>query len=111
MMHLERPILNEGLSALSHFNPDLDGDRPLQSVLWLRSEVGLADGLLVSSPEQVRVRRLSSGLGFHQSKAEAALGRKEIWRRPSGCSTSPGTVLKTVWHFNGEKFFNVRDAE
>ena len=44
-------ILYERLGALPHFNPDLDGDNPPQSVLELRYEVGLADGLLISSPE------------------------------------------------------------
>src|SRR5260370_32631943 len=44
-------ILYESLGALPHFNPDLDGDKPPQSVLELRSEVGRADGLLISSPE------------------------------------------------------------
>jgi len=44
-------IIFEGLGALPHFNPDLDGDKPPQSVLELRYEVGLADALLISSPE------------------------------------------------------------
>jgi chromate reductase, NAD(P)H dehydrogenase (quinone) len=44
-------ILYESLGALPHFNPDLDGEEPPQSVLELRYEVGLADGLLISSPE------------------------------------------------------------
>jgi chromate reductase, NAD(P)H dehydrogenase (quinone) len=44
-------ILYERLGALPHFNPDLDGDKPPESVLELRYEVGLADGLLISSPE------------------------------------------------------------
>jgi chromate reductase len=44
-------ILYEGLGVLPHFNPDLDGDESPQLVLELRSEVGLADGLLISSPE------------------------------------------------------------
>lgn len=44
-------FLYEGLGSLPHFNPDLDGAEPPQSVLELRSEVGLADGLLISSPE------------------------------------------------------------
>ncbi|HEY6841914.1 MAG TPA: NADPH-dependent FMN reductase, partial [Chthoniobacterales bacterium] len=44
-------ILYEGLGALPHFNPDLDGDEPPQLVLELRSAVGLASGLLISSPE------------------------------------------------------------
>ena len=44
-------VLYEGLGALPHFSPDLDGDNPPQSVLDLRSLVGLADGLLISSPE------------------------------------------------------------
>jgi chromate reductase, NAD(P)H dehydrogenase (quinone) len=44
-------ILYEGLATLPHFNPDLDDDNPPPSVRELRSEVGLADGLLISSPE------------------------------------------------------------
>ena len=44
-------VLYEGLSDLPHFNPDLDGEKPPKSVLQLRSEIGLADGLLISSPE------------------------------------------------------------
>jgi chromate reductase len=44
-------IIYEGLGALPHFNPDLDGNKPPQSVLELRYEVGLADALLISSPE------------------------------------------------------------
>ena len=44
-------VLYENLGVLPHFNPDLDGDEPPQPVLELRSEVGLADGLLISSPE------------------------------------------------------------
>lgn len=44
-------ILYANLSALPHFNPDLDGDTPPQTVLELRAEVGLAEGLLISSPE------------------------------------------------------------
>jgi chromate reductase len=44
-------ILFEGLGYLPHFNPDLDGEKPPKSVLQLRSEIGLSDGLLISSPE------------------------------------------------------------
>ena len=44
-------IRYEKLGVLPHFNPDLDGDEPPELVLELRSEVGLADGLLISSPE------------------------------------------------------------
>ena len=44
-------ILYENLDALPHFNPDLDGDKPPQPVLELRSEVGRAGGLLICSPE------------------------------------------------------------
>jgi len=40
-----------GLAALPHFNPDLDGDAPPAEVLALRRLVGVADGLLLSSPE------------------------------------------------------------
>jgi len=44
-------ILYANLGALPHFNPDLDGDTPPPTVLELRAEVGLAEGLLISSPE------------------------------------------------------------
>jgi chromate reductase, NAD(P)H dehydrogenase (quinone) len=44
-------VLYEGLGDLPHFNPDLDGEKPPKPVLQLRSEIGLADGLLISSPE------------------------------------------------------------
>jgi NAD(P)H-dependent FMN reductase len=41
----------EGLAELPHFNADLDTDEPPEIVQALRREVGLADGLLISSPE------------------------------------------------------------
>jgi chromate reductase, NAD(P)H dehydrogenase (quinone) len=44
-------MLYPNLGTLPHFNPDLDGETPPQSVLEWRAEVGLADGLLISSPE------------------------------------------------------------
>ena len=44
-------ILYANLGALPHFNPDLDDDTPPPTVLELRAEVGLAEGLLISSPE------------------------------------------------------------
>ena len=40
-----------GLAALPPFNPDLDTDTPPETVLALRREIGLCDGLLISSPE------------------------------------------------------------
>jgi chromate reductase len=40
-----------GLAELPHFNPDLDGATPPETVLELRRLVGEADGLLLSSPE------------------------------------------------------------
>jgi chromate reductase, NAD(P)H dehydrogenase (quinone) len=44
-------ILYANLGVLPHFNPDLDGDTPPPTVLELRAEVGLAEGLMISSPE------------------------------------------------------------
>ena len=43
----------EGLGNLPHFNPDLDGDGavPPESVRELRTLIGGADGLIISSPE------------------------------------------------------------
>jgi chromate reductase, NAD(P)H dehydrogenase (quinone) len=44
-------ILYRGLGNLPHFNPDLDTDDPPEAVRALRREVGLGNGLLISSPE------------------------------------------------------------
>jgi NAD(P)H-dependent FMN reductase len=44
----------DGIGALPHFNPDLDGEHPPQAVLELRRRVGVADGLLISCPEYAR---------------------------------------------------------
>jgi len=43
----------DGLGDLPYFNPDLDGetDTPPPSVGQLRTQIGQADGLLISSPE------------------------------------------------------------
>jgi len=45
--------LYDRLGDLPYFNPDLDGetDRPPAPVGELRAQIGLADGLLISSPE------------------------------------------------------------
>jgi chromate reductase len=40
-----------GLAGLPPFNPDLDTDIPPETVQALRREIGLCDGLLISSPE------------------------------------------------------------
>ena len=44
-------VLYAGLGALPPFNPDLDTETPPEAVLALRREIGLCDGLVVSSPE------------------------------------------------------------
>jgi chromate reductase, NAD(P)H dehydrogenase (quinone) len=43
-----------GLADLPPFNPDLDTDTPPEPVQVLRREVGLSNGLLISSPEYAR---------------------------------------------------------
>ena len=45
--------LYDGLGNLPYFNPDLDGesDTPPPPVGQLRTQIGQADGLLISSPE------------------------------------------------------------
>ena len=43
--------LFEGLDALPHFNPDLDGPDALPAVRTLREAVARADAVLISSPE------------------------------------------------------------
>ena len=46
--------LYDGLATLPHFNPDLDVDPLPAPVVDLRLRVGVADGLLFSSPEYAR---------------------------------------------------------
>lgn len=46
--------LYDGLATLPWFNPDLDGDHPPETVAALRREIGMADALLISSPEYAR---------------------------------------------------------
>jgi chromate reductase, NAD(P)H dehydrogenase (quinone) len=41
----------DGLHALPHFNPDLDGDPLPRSVAELRAAIAAADGVLFSTPE------------------------------------------------------------
>lgn len=41
----------ERLADLPHFNPDLDGDLPPETVRAFRALLGSVDGLLISSPE------------------------------------------------------------
>jgi chromate reductase, NAD(P)H dehydrogenase (quinone) len=47
-------LLYTGLGNLPAFNPDLDNDALPDLVQMLRHEIGLADGLLISSPEYAR---------------------------------------------------------
>jgi chromate reductase len=44
-------VVWRGLGDLPHFNPDLDGDAPPATVLELRRQIGLCDGLVICSPE------------------------------------------------------------
>ena len=44
----------DGLADLPHFNPDLDIDPPPSAVALWRGEVGISEGLLISSPEYAR---------------------------------------------------------
>jgi chromate reductase, NAD(P)H dehydrogenase (quinone) len=47
-------IFYSGLADLPAFNPDLDTGEPPSAVKILRHEIGIADGLLISSPEYAR---------------------------------------------------------
>lgn len=44
----------DGLGTLPHFNPDLDVDPLPPTVAELRTKIGQADGVLISSPEYAR---------------------------------------------------------
>jgi len=44
----------DGLANLPHFNPDLDTDTPPPAVALWRGDVGISDGLLISTPEYAR---------------------------------------------------------
>jgi NAD(P)H-dependent FMN reductase len=39
------------LTAIPHFNPDLDKDNPPEAVLAFRNEISEADGILICTPE------------------------------------------------------------
>ena len=47
-------VFYTGLAQLPAFNPDLDTREPPPAVKTLRHEIGIADGLLISSPEYAR---------------------------------------------------------
>ncbi len=38
---------------MPHFNPDLDTDKPLAAVTYLRQQINWCDGVLICSPEYV----------------------------------------------------------
>lgn len=42
-----------GLASLPHFNPDLDTDKPPESVADLRQRIKDSDGILICAPEYV----------------------------------------------------------
>lgn len=44
----------DGLADLPHFNPDLDTATPPPAVAYWRGEIGISEGLLISSPEYAR---------------------------------------------------------
>ena len=44
-------VVYRGIGQLPHFNPDLDGDAPPATVLELRRQIGLCEGLVICSPE------------------------------------------------------------
>ena len=47
-------VFYTGLADLPAFNPDLDTGEPPPAVKTLRHEIGVADGLLISTPEYAR---------------------------------------------------------
>lgn len=46
-------VIYESLSALPHFNPDLDNEQPPAQVVELRKQIAAADGILICTPEYV----------------------------------------------------------
>ncbi|WP_316232921.1 NADPH-dependent FMN reductase [Bradyrhizobium sp. SZCCHNPS2010] len=47
-------VLFDGIARLPFFNPDLDGDLLPAPVAAFRTEIGEADGIVISSPEYAR---------------------------------------------------------
>jgi chromate reductase, NAD(P)H dehydrogenase (quinone) len=47
-------VLFDGIAGLPFFNPDLDGDLLPAPVAAFRTQIGEADGILISSPEYAR---------------------------------------------------------
>jgi chromate reductase, NAD(P)H dehydrogenase (quinone) len=81
-------VFYTGLADLPAFNPDLDTGEPPPAVKTLRHEIGLADGLLISSPEYAR------GLpGSLKNALDWLVSSSEFPEKPIALiSTSPRSV-------------------
>ncbi|WP_304167276.1 NADPH-dependent FMN reductase [Phenylobacterium aquaticum] len=67
-------VIYPGLGDLPHFNPDLDTEAPPEPVLALRREIGMSDGLILSTPEYAHglPGALKNGLDWLVSSLEFA---------------------------------------
>jgi chromate reductase, NAD(P)H dehydrogenase (quinone) len=81
-------VFYTGLADLPAFNPDLDTGEPPPAVKTLRHEIGIADGLLISSPEYAR------GLpGSLKNALDWLVSSSEFPEKPIALiSTSPRSV-------------------
>ena len=81
-------VFYTGLADLPAFNPDLDTGEPPPAVKTFRHEIGIADGLLISSPEYAR------GLpGSLKNALDWLVSSSEFPEKPIALiSTSPRSV-------------------
>jgi NAD(P)H-dependent FMN reductase len=81
------PTIYTGMGDLPHFNPDDDTEPLAPAVVRLRSAIGAADVMLVSTPEYAGALP-----GSFKNVFEWAVGGMEISRKPVGwinASSSP----------------------
>ena len=46
-------VIYDGISTLPYFNPDLDNETPPTSVVQMRTQIELADAVIITTPEYV----------------------------------------------------------
>ena len=70
-------VIFDGLEALPHFNPDLDGDDPPAAITAFRALVADADGVLIATPEYAH------GVpGALKDALDWLVGTGEIYEKP-----------------------------
>ena len=78
----------EGLADLPHFSPELDGDNAPETVRNWRAQLGVADGVVICTPEY------AFGMpGSLKNALDWVVSSGELWRKPvAALSASPSAL-------------------